>query len=186
MQRLVNDLLEAAREEASGLELVRRECPARPLVELTEELFRDRAVEAGVQLQFECRANAAVLVDRDRILQVLANLVGNALSYSPRGSVISLSATAEPDRVRFSVTDAGPGIPTAELERIFAPYQQGSGRRRGSLGLGLHICKTIVEAHGGRIGVQSVRGEGTMFWFTVPTRRIGSDGDQLLGPSARS
>ena len=106
MQRLVNDLLDAAREEASGLGLVRKECSVRTLLDLTEELFRDRVGQAGVGMRVECRADSIVVADRDRLLQVLANLVGNALTFSSRGNMIELHATAESDGVRFTVTDA--------------------------------------------------------------------------------
>ena len=110
----------------------------------------------------------AVPLDGARIQQVISNLVGNAIRFSPAGSVITIGAQGCPGAVRIFVTDAGPGIRPDELPRIFDRYWQGKGRERGGLGLGLAIAKGIVEAHGGCIGVYSAPGAGTTFHFDVP------------------
>ena len=89
------------------------------------------------------------------------------------GDEITVGAAAyDEGAVRFFVTDTGPGIPPTEVDQLFEAYRQGAGRaRRGSLGLGLHISKTLVEAHGGRIGVDTVDGKGSTFWFEIPAPR---------------
>jgi signal transduction histidine kinase len=96
--------------------------------------------------------------------------VGNAIKFSRRGGTVSVSASPEPGAVRFVVSDAGPGIPTGELPRIFDRYWQSrAGRAQpGGAGLGLYIAKSLVEAQGGRIGVSSAVGRGSTFHFTLP------------------
>jgi signal transduction histidine kinase len=170
MQRLVNDLLDVSRAETLGLDLTRDEHHAAQLLEAMQEQFQELARRNGVKLRVEAGSDVRAFVDRDRVLQVLANLVGNALKYARRGDEIVLGVRELQDgRARFFVRDAGPGIPREEVDQLFEAYRQGSGRaRRGSLGLGLYICKTLVEAHGGRIGADSAVGAGTSFWFDIP------------------
>lgn len=124
-----------------------------------------------------------VEADRDRVGQVIANLLSNALKYSPADRPVTLSLApvgqpAGPDMppasfVRVSVRDEGPGIPQAALSRVFERFYRvpsidvQSGERRG-LGLGLYICRQLVERHGGQVGVDSVVGRGSTFWITLP------------------
>jgi signal transduction histidine kinase len=108
----------------------------------------------------------AVACDRDRVLQVIANLVGNAIKFTPHGD-IRVAAVPTDDAVRLSVSDTGPGIPEAQLGRVFDRYWRGDDNHHGS-GLGLFIAKGIVEAHGGRIWVESAPGAGSAFHFTLP------------------
>ncbi|HEX3478336.1 MAG TPA: CheR family methyltransferase, partial [Kofleriaceae bacterium] len=107
----------------------------------------------------------AVACDRDRVLQVIANLVGNAIKFTPPRGEIRVAAAPGDDEVRLSVSDTGPGIPEAQLARVFDRYWRGSGQ---GAGLGLFIAKGIVEAHGGRIWVESTPGVGSAFHFTLP------------------
>ena len=107
-------------------------------------------------------------VDRDRILQVLSNLIGNALKFTPNGGTIALSARKQETHVEISVTDNGPGIPEQDTGQIFERFSQLKINDRRGLGLGLYIAKWIVEAHQGRIWVTSELGRGSTFTFTLP------------------
>jgi signal transduction histidine kinase len=169
MQRLVNDLLDASKAEVAQLELARSTCEPGALVDAVIEQFGDLAKAAGVRLRGESKAAGTINVDRERILQILANLVGNAIKFTKSGDEIVVSATRAGARVTFGVADMGPGIPDAEQAGVFEAYRQGSQTsHRGGVGLGLYICKKLVEAHGGKIGVRSVAGQGATFWFDLP------------------
>ena len=124
------------------------------------------------QLDFNVPIDLPALhVDSDRIAQVLTNLVGNAVKFSPQHTTITVSAARADEIVQIDVADQGRGIAPAERGRIFEPFQQidahGINRARGA-GLGLAICKGLVEAHGGRIWVQDRSGPGTTMSFTLP------------------
>jgi signal transduction histidine kinase len=107
-------------------------------------------------------------VDRERLLQVLSNLVGNALKFTPDGGEILVSASPEASGTRFSVKDSGPGIPADAVPRLFERHWQAQRGGGGGLGLGLYIARNVVERHGGHIDVASRPGEGTTFTFTIP------------------
>jgi signal transduction histidine kinase len=116
---------------------------------------------------------------------VLVNLIGNASAYSPPGGEITVTVTAAPGCVEVRVRDQGPGVPRCERERIFSPYARGRhGRetRASGLGLGLHIVRTLVQLHGGTVGVRSVPGQGAAFWFRLPTTP--SRPDERLGTAS--
>ena len=103
---------------------------------------------------------------------MVTNLLSNAIKFSPPGGSVRLEATAADDLLRVSVRDHGDGIAPQDLPKLFKKFQQidsGSTRKVGGTGLGLVICKGIIEQHGGRIGVESTPGEGSMFWFTLPS-----------------
>jgi len=108
------------------------------------------------------------IVDKDRILQVLSNLIGNALKFTPKGGTIELSTKRTAKELRISVVDNGPGIPKSKLGEIFNRFSQLNSLDRRGLGLGLFISKWIVEAHKGRIQVTSREGKGSDFSFTLP------------------
>jgi PAS domain S-box-containing protein len=169
MNRLIQDLLEVARMEAGHLPMERRREEVAPLVHDALELQRTLAEKKGIHLAAAvAEALPAVEVDRERIQQVLQNLIGNALRFTPEGGRISLRAWQGQGEVHFSVADTGPGIAEEALPHLFEPFWQ-AGRTEGA-GLGLAIVKGIVEAHGGRIWVESQLGHGTTFIFTVPVR----------------
>lgn len=174
VHKLVNDLLDASQAETTGLVLERTCVPARALLEATEELFANRAAKVSVRIRIDACADEDLSVDRDRILQVLSNLVANALAFTPAGGEITLAAIPVARSIRFTVKDTGPGISEEERARLFGAFAQGrEGRRgkrtrRGSVGLGLYIATSLVRAHGGRIGVDSAPGAGSTFWFELP------------------
>lgn len=167
MDHLIEQLLDVTKLEHGKLELARVRCDVPQLLDTMASLFEARAVEQGVELQVE-PAPAAVDADRERAIQILSNLVGNALKFTPHGGRIRVVATPEAGFVRFEVIDNGSGIAPDIQPHLFERYVQGKSRGRGSLGLGLYICKQLVLAHGGDIGVQSTPGEGSTFWFTLP------------------
>ncbi|HEX8271498.1 MAG TPA: ATP-binding protein [Longimicrobiaceae bacterium] len=175
MNRLIGDLLDATRLDAGRLTLDLEEVDAREVVEEGEDSCRAGAEEARVVLRSRLpERGCLVQADRGRLLQVVGNLVGNALKFTPAGGSVTLSARPGALEVVFSVADTGPGIPPEHLSHLFDSFWQArSGDRRG-VGLGLAITRGIVEAHGGRIWVESVPGAGSTFSFALPLAAAGS------------
>jgi signal transduction histidine kinase len=173
--RLVVDLLDYSRIEAGHLELKLENTSLRQLVE--DSVI---AVEAEAQkksVKFSVKVDELILnVDRDRIYQVLTNLFSNAIRYSPvDGSILVQAGSLDESLAVISVHDEGPGIEEKYREAIFrkfyqAPIPKESGVRRGSSGIGLAICRALIEAHYGRIWVESRIGSGSKFFFTVPRK----------------
>jgi signal transduction histidine kinase len=170
MSRLIGDLLDAAAIDAGRLSIERHPCQVRKLAVEAIEMLRPLAEKKALALHLavdDLPEGARVLCDRERILQVFANLVGNAIKFTPGGGAITVRGRAVPARVELAITDTGPGIPAADLERLFDRFWRGTHRAPGA-GLGLHIAKGIVEAHGGTIDVASEVGRGSTFTFTLP------------------
>jgi signal transduction histidine kinase len=170
MSRLIADLLDVTRLEG-GKQLPIE--PARVEVEAlfreTDELFRAQAAASSISLEFGLEDHVPpVYADRDRVMQVLSNLIGNSMKFTPPGGMISLRAEPKGEFVLFTVADNGPGIPKEHQAEIFNPYWQAKRAERLGAGLGLPIAKGIVEAHGGSIWVESEPGKGTKFRFTLP------------------
>ncbi|HUR81021.1 MAG TPA: HAMP domain-containing sensor histidine kinase, partial [Thermoanaerobaculia bacterium] len=184
MSRLIEDLLDVTRLEG-GKHLPIEPATVTPaeLLAETEELFRAQAAVASVTMIYECdETMPAVRADHHRIMQVMSNLIGNSMKFTPKGGRISVRAKLVGDEVLFSTSDTGPGIPKENLNDIFSPYWQAKRAERLGAGLGLPIAKGIVEAHGGRIWVESEPGRGTDFYFTLPV-----DGEGLTTtPAAES
>jgi signal transduction histidine kinase len=174
MEHLIAELLDVAKLEAGKLEFRTEPCTIDSLLEAVGALFAARAAQAEIALTIEPACAGSVTVDRERIVQVLSNLVGNALKFTPPGGRLSVAAHGAGEAVRIAVTDTGPGIPGADVPHLFERYWQGRRRGRGSLGLGLYICKQIVEAHGGRIGVETQAGKGSTFWVELRGWATGS------------
>lgn len=173
MQRVVDDLVDLAAIDASRLRIVTGPDDPKGLLHQTRELFAPAAAVKGVTLRVEDAGvdGFETECDHARILQVLANLVGNAVKFTPRGGEIVLRAEATGAAVLFEVRDDGPGVPAEEVARIFdRSYRATTGAGTAGLGLGLYIARGIVEAHGGRIWVDSRPGAGSSFRFEIPTR----------------
>ncbi|HEX8171244.1 MAG TPA: HAMP domain-containing sensor histidine kinase [Thermoanaerobaculia bacterium] len=185
MDRLIADLLDVTRLEG-GKRLPIEPAPvtAAELLGEAEELFRAQASVATVSIDYEAHRVPPVHADRHRILQVLSNLIGNSLKFTPPGGRITVRAEARESEVLFTVSDTGPGIPKENLNDIFSPYWQAKRAERLGAGLGLPIAKGIVEAHGGRIWVESEPGRGTRFHFTLLPADANADG--ALTSSAES
>jgi signal transduction histidine kinase len=169
MNRLIGDLVDIAGIEAGKLAIVAARANVDSVMREAVETWESHARAKGVSLQARPAEDLDGSFDRDRILQVLGNLVSNAIKFSPNGGSISVAAERRGSEVRFSVKDNGPGIPSDKLEAIFERFWQvGKNDRRG-LGLGLYISRCLVEAHGGRIWAESAMGSGSEFLFTVPS-----------------
>src|SRR5204863_4282416 len=133
------------------------------------EVFQPAAAAHGIELTAQTEGpSIEASFDRERILQVLANLLSNALKFSARGARVSIRAGSAKGEVRVSVADTGPGIPAASLEAIFGKYWHVGRRDRRGLGLGLYISRCIIEAHGGRIWAESAPGAGATLVFALP------------------
>jgi histidine kinase len=173
LQRLVHDLQELSRVEAGAYELNPQPTAPERLVDGVVSRLGHQFEGKGVALEIDLQPDLPpVRADEDRIGQVLLNLVGNALQYTPSGGRVCLSARREGDRVRFSVEDTGTGIPPEHLPHIFERfYRVDKSRSRvgGGSGIGLTIARHLVEAHGGQIQAASEgRGQGSTFSFTLP------------------
>jgi signal transduction histidine kinase len=168
MARLLEDLRTLSTAEAGALRLHLEAVTAERLVEEAAAAFRGRAGAAEVRLETRIADGVPALeVDPVRIGQVLGNLLSNAMEYTPPGGRIVVAAERDSgDRVAFEVRDSGPGIPPAQLPRVFDRFQK-SPRSRGA-GLGLAIARSLVEAHGGTIKVDSPPGGGTTIRFDLP------------------
>jgi signal transduction histidine kinase len=170
MDRLVRDLLEVGRLEAGHTLPVETRCAdVAPAIREAADAHEGLARAAGIHLERDLpEALPEVSADCDRILQVLSNLIGNAVKFTPAGGRVAVSARVEGDALVVSVADSGPGLSAQEQERIFEPYWQAKRTASLGAGLGLKIAKGIVEAHGGRIWVESAPGAGTTFRFALP------------------
>jgi len=169
MTRLIDDLLTASTIDAGRLTMAMSAERIEEIVTDAAETFEPVAAESSLQLVVMASAGLPeVLCDRDRIHQVLANLLGNATKFTPAGGRITIEVEQRGSEVQISVTDTGPGIPNDMLPNVFEHYWRGNLKSGAGLGLGLYICKGIIGSHGGRIWAESSPGEGARFIFTVP------------------
>lgn len=168
--RLVNDILDLERLEANKVNLNKQWCDAETLLQQSVKTVQSLAVQSNITLCVES-SSVQVFVDSDRMIQTIVNLVSNAIKFSPPESTVTLSLQDQADRVLFEIKDQGRGIPADKLDTIFGRFQQvdaSDSRQKGGTGLGLAICKSIVQQHGGKIWVESLVGEGSCFYFTLP------------------
>jgi signal transduction histidine kinase len=169
MNRMIQDLLDVKRKEGGRLSNHPNAEEVEVLVNHTIEMLRPLATGSSIVLEADVTSNLpAVMADSARIQQVLSNLVGNAVKFTPRGGRITVAARALDSEVRFAVIDSGPGIAPEQLPHIFGRFWQATPSDRRGIGLGLAIAKGIVEAHSGRIWVESQVGSGSSFYFTLP------------------
>jgi signal transduction histidine kinase/PAS domain-containing protein len=169
--RLINDLLEVARTQTGNLRICMKTCDLLPLVQRAVEQQRQIAGKHVILLEIPAMPVLHVYADPDRIMQVLTNFLSNALKYSPEGMPIEVWLDVKQEQVRVSVRDKGPGIPEAEQEHIWERFYRSVEARNNAqigLGVGLYLCRMIIEQHGGNVGVESVPGQGATFWFTLP------------------
>ena len=169
LQGIVDDLLDLSRIQAGRIELHARPTSATSLLQHAVDMHRPLASDKKVELEVGAlTVDRPVMADPDRVQLVLTNLIQNALRYTSAGGRIELRAAPEDGSLRFVVSDTGAGIAAEHLPRLFERFSRIPGAPSGGAGLGLYIVKEIVEAHGGRVGVESEPGHGSIFWFTLP------------------
>jgi signal transduction histidine kinase len=167
MNRLISDLLDVSSIEAGKLAVVAEPVEISALLSDTVDAFAPLAASKGITLVADAEAELHARLDGGRILQVLANLVSNAIKFTPAGGRVAVHVRTVGDELKFSVSDTGIGMPEDEVARVFERFHQVSKDRRG-LGLGLHIAKGIVEAHGGRVWAETKAGAGSTFHVALP------------------
>ena len=174
---LIDDLLDAARMQSGAFSLNPEKHDVAALVVEAIEMQRAMAAKKNIRIDAQIGDGLPPInVDDHRMLQLFGNLIGNAVKFVPTGSTVTVRAARAGEEVLFSVTDTGPGIPGEQISHLFEPFWQASPRHRVGTGLGLTISKGIVEAHGGRMWVESDPGAQTTFYFTIPL---------ALGPAQR-
>jgi signal transduction histidine kinase len=173
--RLINDLLDLAKIEAGKLPLNSQWMRWDDLLRTCSESLIGLAMKADVQIKTDKSPDLEVCMDADRIQQVLTNLVSNAIKFSPSGSTVRIHmGRGKNGELIINVRDQGPGISPEDQELIFQKFRQGANAENPIVkgtGLGLAIAKALVEEHGGEIGVESILGSGSAFWFTLPKWR---------------
>jgi PAS domain S-box-containing protein len=173
LDRLVNDLLDVSRVQAGKLEFHPAAADLAAMVREAVEEQRQANPARALLVQFPADLSVVVTADADRLGQVVTNYLTNALKYSPADRPVAAGLDLDEGQMRVWVRDQGPGIPPEEQERIWDRFHRVKGVEVQSgigvgLGLGLHICRTIIERHQGQVGVESVPGQGSTFWFTLP------------------
>ncbi len=181
--RLINDILDIERIEFGRAALRKEAVDLTALVRLAVDQSIGLALSEGVSLSvLDAHRTVYADADRDQLLQVLVNLLANAIKFSPPGEEVVLQVTSEGDAVRVTVTDCGPGISEAFRPHLFEKFSQAdasTARKHGGTGLGLHICKLIVDRHRGVIGQEPAPGQGSTFFFEIPRGRTAADAKRL-------
>jgi signal transduction histidine kinase len=167
MDRMIGDLLDAASIDANRLSLDIAPQPIGPIVRDSIEAL-DGTAGVTLRLDWKTAEDITVACDRGRIVQVLGNLLGNAIKFTPTGGGITVRLETRGHEILLAVEDSGPGIPRKQFPHLFERFWQDQKTAHKGTGLGLAISKGIVEAHGGRIWVESEVGQGTTFFFTLP------------------
>lgn len=169
MEFLIRTMLDVTTIEAGKLSVTLARCAVETLLHDTQEMFAPLAASKHIGLNSESREpNLVVQADRERLLQVLSNLLGNALKFTPDDGRVTLTAQRVGELVRFAVIDSGPGIPREHVANVFDRFWKKEAPGKKGTGLGLFIAKGIIEAHGGRIWVETERDQGAGFCFTIP------------------
>ncbi len=175
--RLIEDLLDVSRFRGGAVTLRTEALEPAALVDDALALAAAAAAEAGIPVRNATPQQPPlpqISGDRARLLQVLDNMVDNAIRHSPPGAAVDVAAFAADGAIRFEVRDAGPGIHPGDAPLVFDRFWQGASSKAGGAGLGLAIAKAVVEAHAGTIGVETAPGEGACFWFEIPRAPTGS------------
>lgn len=176
LNTLVRDLIQVTEMESGKLELNQKSISAAELNERALHEIQVLADKKKLQLQdLSCAKTVPVYADEDKMLQVLVNLLSNAVKFTEaNGKILITAQPIDSGWVRFAVQDSGRGIPESQKDAVFKKFQQvetADAKRKAGTGLGLPICKQLVEEHGGQIGVESEEGKGSTFWFTLPSSK---------------
>ncbi|MDC3960354.1 ATP-binding response regulator [Polyangium jinanense] len=164
---MINDFLDLASLEGGHVKLVKEEVDLVSLVDTVADVLRPLLVSGELSFEMHRAQRPAVLADRRRLGQVVANLLSNAIKFTPRGGTITATLEETDTYVEAAVEDTGSGIPSNEISKLFQRYRRANSGMAGT-GLGLMIVREVVEAHGGTVGVDSVLGRGSRFWFRLP------------------
>jgi K+-sensing histidine kinase KdpD len=175
MDRLIGDLLDTARIQSGRLSLQIKDVAASRLLGQAGDAFRQIAATKGVRLEIdEPSEDLTLRTDEDRAARVLGNLLGNAFKFTPSGGRVTVAVSRSDGEAHFHVSDTGPGLTREQVERLFERFWQGRPGDRRGVGLGLTIARGIVEAHGGRVWVDSTPGKGSTFSFSLPLSKAPS------------
>lgn len=184
LRGLVNDLLDIAKIEAGRMDMKFENVDLDDVIGQSIHSVQALADERGIRIEFEA-ADAEAFADGSRLIQVLVNFLSNAVKYSPDGSSIEIELRSTPDWHEIRVIDQGPGIAPEYQELVFHRFGQAKGeKQKEGTGLGLAIAKTIIEQHGGAIGVDSELGKGSQFWFRLPIRKTGAAASTAEAPES--
>jgi PAS domain S-box-containing protein len=167
--RLINDILDIERIESGKVTMEKQSCNVADLLTEAMRIMQSLADRAGIILSVDS-SSGQIWADSDRIVQILINLISNAIKFSKPGDTVVLEAQPQGEEIIFSVKDTGRGIPEDKLETIFERFQQvdaSDSRKQDGTGLGLAICKSIIQQHNGRIWVESVLNQGSIFYFSL-------------------
>ena len=168
MNRLIEDLLDTVRLQAGRLSLYVEEVSVDAIIRQAEETFRPLAERRRLHFEVEAMSGVMVRADVTRVSQIVGNLLGNAMKFTPAHGSVKLRAASHGKQVVFQVVDNGPGIPPDDMSHLFDNFWQARKSDHRGVGLGLAIVKELVEAHGGEVWVESVVGQGSTFSFSLP------------------
>lgn len=172
--RLTSDILQLAKIQSGSLALFREELNVSEITSPVLESLKNLAEDKKVTFSLDCSPTVSVSADRDKLMQILINIIGNAIHYSPEGGKVSIRIEEAKEAVRFAISDTGIGIPAEDLPYIFEKFYRVDKSRQasgGGTGLGLNIVKNLVELHGGKIWAESQPGKGTEIGFELPAKQ---------------
>jgi len=168
---LINDLLDLERLESGTISVLKAPCDLAAVFEQSLNAVSVFAQKRNIAVEMTGAKGIELMADSDRLVQILVNLISNAVKFSPDGEKVLVTANQVPGWIEIKVIDRGRGIPLKYREAIFERFQQveaSDAKAKGGTGLGLPICKAIAEQHGGSIGVESEEGKGSTFWVRIP------------------
>jgi signal transduction histidine kinase len=168
LSRWAGDLVDISSLNTGALGIEREACDPADIIDESVEAFRAKATEKGLELAVDVGDRGFLMpCDRDRVVQVLANLLDNAIKFAPPSGTVTVRLERAEGQVRFSVSDTGPGIADVDRHKIFDQHWHIGRMKGGGTGLGLYICQRVIESHGGELWVESEAGRGSTFYFTL-------------------